>query len=148
MHIFTNTVTNVLGQNAIAVANFLTFELDIALNSIAHLIEVLRLGQPRDSSPQRAFGNPGELFTFSNQFWAIRVWNNNRDGAIAIPSLELSTGINRDNVTWFEDSSARNSVNNGIVNRGAHRMAVARNKFEVRFCSPGNNGGFGSSINL
>ena len=148
VHLAANTVTDVIGQDAVAVANFLAFKFNVALDSVANLVEILSLGEASNTCPEGAFGDLRELFTLCHNLRTAGVWNNNSDGGVAIPLFVLRTSVDGDNISGFEDASTGNAVNDFVVHRCTHGVTVTGNQHEVGFAATVANSLLSCSINL
>ena len=71
---------------------------NVSLDGCANLVEVLGLGECGDANPERTLGDVAELLARSHQLGVCLTWNNDAEGAVAVPLVYLGTAVDRQNV--------------------------------------------------
>ena len=110
MHLFSYAMTDKLTNNTV------TGTLAVCLNSITHISKTLTCTCIADSLIERLFGNleqVPDLFT--------DLANTECVAGITIEAIEKSSAIYRDDIAILQHFLTRNSMNDNIIYRSAHR---------------------------
>ncbi len=134
VHLASDAVADVLAQDAVGLPRDLrvALRLDVPLDGRADLADAPGGRHGCDARPHRPLGHARQLLAHRDQGGTGLIRNDHRDGAVAVPVLELRSAVDRHDVAGLQHAITGDAVHHLVIHRHADRVVVPAHQLEVR----------------